>query len=223
MDDTANDKPTTLNELELLKQRATVLGVEFSNNIGIDTLRKRIEDKLNSSENTDDGDDEGDEGEGEGQGETGSGETSQETEQLNPLAGETAETKPKSKKMSLRQKLRAEQLKLVRVRITNMDPKKKDLPGEILTVANEYLGTVRKFVPFGEATEDGYHVPYCLYKMLTKRRFLNVRTRKGKNGTPVVEQSWAKEFAIEVLPDLTRAELANLATAQAAAGSFNAD
>lgn len=124
---------------------------------------------------------------------------------------------------TLRQHIQREKMKLVRLRITNMDPKKKDLPGEIITVANEYLGTVRKFVPFGEATDNGYHVPYCIYEVLRDRKFLNIRTRKGKNGTPVVESNYAKEFALEVLPSLTEAELQRLATAQIAAGTINAE
>lgn len=129
----------------------------------------------------------------------------------------------KGRTPSLRQHIQREKMKLVRLRITNMDPKKKDLPGEIITVANEYLGTVRKFVPFGEATDNGYHVPYCIYEVLRDRKFLNIRTRKGKNGTPVVESNYAKEFALEVLPPLSEAELQRLATAQIAAGTINAE
>src|SRR5690606_33228500 len=124
---------------------------------------------------------------------------------------------------TLRQKLVRENMKLVRLRIVNMDPKKKDLPGEIITIANEYLGTVRKYVPFGEVTDNGYHVPYCIYKELKARKFLNIRTYKDrKNNNQVhVEQNWAPEFALEVLPPLTKDELARLATAQAASGSLN--
>jgi len=113
-------------------------------------------------------------------------------------------------------------MKLVRLRIQNLDPKKKDLPGEIFTVANEYLGTVKKFVPYGEVTEEGYHVPYCIYRMMDARKFLNIRTVKDRRtGIERVESTWAKEFALEVLPQLTAKELAELANAQKAAGSFN--
>ena len=111
-------------------------------------------------------------------------------------------------------------MRLVRLRITNMDPKKKDLPGEILTVANDYLGTVRKFIPFGEVTDNGYHVPYCLYMMMKERRFLNIRTTK-KNGQIQVSSGWATEFAFEELPPLTQHELDRLAAAQAAAGGIS--
>ena len=181
-------------ELSVLKQRATMMGIQFSNNIGLETLRKKIEDKMEGRAEAD------------------------AAPQINPLAGETT-TQPVKRK-TLRQKLYDEQMKLVRIRVTNLDPKKKDLPGEILTVANEYLGTVRKFIPFGEVTDDGYHIPYCLYKMLDARKFLNIRTFKDRRtGTVRVESGYVKEFALEVLDPLTPAELAKLATAQKAAGS----
>lgn len=112
--------------------------------------------------------------------------------------------------------------RLVRIRIACLNPAKKDLPGEIFTVANDYIGTIRKFVPYGEATDDGYHVPYCIFQMLEEKRFLNIRTVKDRRtGTNRVEQKWVKEFAIEVLPQLTQKELDQLAQAQIAAGSVD--
>jgi hypothetical protein len=111
-------------------------------------------------------------------------------------------------------------MKLVRLRITNMDPKKKELPGEIYTVANDVIGTIRKYVPFGEKTDEGYHVPYILYQMLKGRKFLSIRTVRGANGSERVEHTYANEFALEVLEPLTQDELNKLAAAQAAAGVF---
>lgn len=176
-------------ELEMLKTRARVMGITFSNNIGVDSLRKKIEDKVN-----------GDEG------------STSEPAVVNPLQPQ------KATPANIRQLLLDENMKLVRLRITNMDPKKKDLPGEIFTVANGYIGTVRKFIPYGEVTEGGYHVPYCIYKQLEKRKFLNIRTTRARNGEIKVDHSWAKEFALEVLPQLTKEELRRLALEQAAAG-----
>lgn len=192
-EDTVNDIAMP-DELTVLKQRATLMNIQFSNNIGVEALRKKIEAAQVSDEPE---------------------VTVEET--VNPL-GDTPEP---AKKMTLGQKIRQEQLKLVRVRIQNLDPKKKDLPGEIITVANEYMGTVRKFVPFGEATDDGYHIPYCIYEFLKNRKFQNIRVLKGKNGQPRIEQSWIREFSIEVLPQLTQEELNRLAAAQIAAGSLN--
>ena len=183
-------------ELTMLKQRASMMGIQFSNNIGLETLRKKIEDKMEGRADSD------------------------AAPQINPLAGET--TVQPVKRKTLRQKLYDEQMKLVRIRVTNLDPKKKDLPGEVITVANEHLGTVRKFVPFGEVTDDGYHVPYCIYRFMEKRKFLNIRIVKDRRtGVERVESNWVKEFALEVLPQLTPQQIANLKTAQIAAGSVD--
>jgi hypothetical protein len=186
------------NELQMLKSRADLMGVTYSNNIGLDALRRKIEAKLNGEEEKPE-----------------VTEVADKVHAANPLAGQNEPVKRKT----LRQHLHDEQMKLVRVRITNMDPKKKDLPGEIFTIANEHLGTVRKYIPYGEVTDDGYHVPYCIYRQLESRKFLNIRSVKGKNGVPKIEQRWAKEFSLEVLPQLTDAELKRLATAQIAAGA----
>ena len=195
-----NADAQAVDELTLLKERAKVMGIPFSNNISLETLRKRVADKMEGKDEP----------------------------EVNPLAGDseiaaitTAPKKLDAKQnaLALRKLMQREQMQLVRVRITNMDPKKKDLPGEIWTVANEYLGTVRKFVPYGEQTDDGFHIPYCLYRLLDSKRFLHIRDVKDRT-TGIVRQDkvWAKEFSLDVLPTLTQGELDRLAAAQAAAG-----
>ena len=189
-----------VDELTLLKERAKQMGISFSNNISLETLRKRIADKMEGKDEP----------------------------EVNPLAGDseiaaiTAAPKKldaKQNALALRKLMQREQMKLVRVRITNMDPKKKDLPGEIWTVANEYLGNVRKMIPYGEQTDDGFHIPYCLFRLLQSKRFLHIRTVKDHvTGLERQEKQWVKEFSLDVLPDLTKEELARLAAAQAAAG-----
>lgn len=190
-----------VDELTFLKERAKVMGIPFSNNISLETLRKRIADKKEGKDEP----------------------------EVNPLAGDSeiaAITADAPKKLdakqnalALRKLMHREQMKLVRVRITNMDPKKKDLPGEIWTVANEYLGNVRKMIPYGEQTDDGFHIPYCLFRLLQSKRFLHIRTVKDRvTGLERQENQWVKEFSLDVLPDLTKEELARLAAAQAAAG-----
>lgn len=192
-EDTVNDIAMP-SELEVLKQRATLMNIKFSNNISVEKLREKIEAAQVKDEPV------------------------VEEAAVNPLG---ANQESGVKKMTLGQKIRAEQTRLIRVRIQNLDPKKKDLPGEIITVANEYMGTVRKFVPFGEVTDNGYHIPYCIYEFLKERKFINITTRKGKNGLPDIRATEARELSIEVLPPLTEAELAQLAQAQIAAGSLN--
>ena len=193
-----NAKP---DELQMLKSRARVMGLKFSNNIGVETLRTMIQKKMDGEDST---------------------------EPTNDVAGTPApplldpsQPAPK-KKETVRQRVQRENMRLIRVRITNMDPKKKDLPGEVITIANEFLGTVRKYIPFGEVTENGYHVPYCIFKHLKARKFLNIRTYKDrKNNNQIkIDQTWAQEFALEVMDPLTPTELRQLALAQQAAGGL---
>lgn len=204
-----NGVQNTEDELSILKQRARMMGVEFSNNIGLETLKQRIQDKLDGNDVA--------------QQSLSQAQAPAPAPLVDPAEQQAASTKPKPKVRTLRQKLIEEQMKLVRIRIQNLDPKKKDLQGEIITVANEYLGTVRKYVPYGEVTDGGWHVPYCIYEFLKSRKFLNLRTfTDRRNGGNIrVEQGWAQEFSIEVLPPLTADELKKLANAQAAAGAVN--
>lgn len=204
-EDSELDDIPQADEFSLLKDRARLMGLAFSNNIGIDALRKKVNTAM----------------------ENGKSDASEDDAPIkNPLvqlespSDAPVEAKTPEVKVSLRQYLQREQMKLIRIRITNMDPKKKDLPGEVITVANEYIGTVKKYIPYGEVSNEGYHVPYCIYEQLDSRRFLNIRVSKD----PVtkqsrVETSWAREFSLEVLPPLTQKELAALATAQIAAGN----
>ena len=177
-----------------------MMGIPFSNNISLETLRKRVADKMEGKD---------------------------EAPEVNALTGDpeiaqAMAAKPlnqKANEVALRKLMYAKQMRQVRVRITNMDPKKKDLPGEIWTVSNEYLGNVRKMIPYGEQTDEGFHIPYCLFRLLQSKRFLHIRTVKDRvTGVERQEKQWVKEFSLDVLPDLTKEELARLAAAQAAAG-----
>ena len=194
--DTVDDVPMP-DELTVLKQRAKLMNISFSNNISLDKLRQKIADAQEGK----------------------ASEPEQEEPEVNPLE-DKKQAPVKETEAQMRQRIRLEQTRLIRVRIQNLDPKKKDLPGEIITVANEYMGTIRKFVPFGEATDNGYHIPYCIYEFLKNRKFLNIRvSNKGKK----IEQAWVREFAIEELPPLTQEDLDKLAAAQTASGSLNND
>lgn len=236
-------------ELTMLKSRAKLLGITFSNNIGLDALRAKVNAKIGGQEDEAEEDEEQEEEEVQGEAQadpaaTGSNLTDEEraelealraavarqaaqgeaktiTAALNPLAGDKAGEKPAAQK-SKRQRVIDEAMRLIRVRITNLDPKKNDLNGEILCVGNRYVGTVKKFIPYGELTDNGYHIPKILFDELDSRKFLHIRTTRNKqNGQIEVKTSYAKEFALEVLPPLTQEELAKLAAAQMAAS--NAD
>jgi len=200
--DDEDDTPKP-DRLSMLKMRATAMGISYSNNISEEVLSNKIKDKL-----------------------AGNAEVKLEpviehkldNEMLAKSNDAVTTTVTPVKQKTLRQHLRDEAMRLIRVRITNLDPKKKDLPGEIITVANDYIGTVRKYIPFGEQTEDGYHIPFVLYEELKSRKFVSIKTKKVR-GQIQVEHGWATEYSLDVLEPLTEKELQNLAIAQQAAGS----
>ena len=199
----SNIEPETLetdvapDELTLLKQRADLLGVTYSNSIGTKALKLKIDNKLSGVKDEP--------------------EVAEVTS-----AGSVVPMTQADRDTLIRKEMHDEQMKMIRVRIMNLHPNKKDLHGEILTVANRYLGIVKKFIPYGEVTEDGYHVPYVLYQQLKDRKFLSIKTRRNKQtGATIVDQNWVPEFSLEVLPPLTQDELNRLATTQAAAGGVS--
>ena len=118
---------------------------------------------------------------------------------------------------AIRERQRHTGMRLVRCQIYNNNPSKNDLKGEILTFSNKYLGKVSKFIPFGEATENGYHVPHVLVELLRRRKYQKISLKKLPNGTEQVVQTLAPEYTINELPPLTREELNELAIRQAAA------
>lgn len=170
-----------MTELELLKQRADLMGIKYKANIGIDALKKKIEDFGTSTEAA-------------------------------PLSEADTE-------QALRQKIQSEQMALIRCRIYNLNPSKTDIPGEFITVANRYLGTVRKYIPFGEATQEGYHIPKVLFDDLRGRQFQQITTKKIR-GQVVQKTRMVPEYNLEVLPPLRKDELEELALRQAANQSF---
>jgi hypothetical protein len=175
--------PSTVvaNELELLKARADKLGIKYSPNIGIETLKERINAVLSPEK---------------------------------PAIAVNAED-------AERTRVRKDALKLIRCQIVNLNPNKKAWEGEIITVWNKYTGTVRKFVPFGEKTVEGYHVPQIIYNVLKERKYLSISTKRDpKTGELTVKTQWVPEFSLTVLPQLTKEQLAELAAAQKASGSI---
>lgn len=117
------------------------------------------------------------------------------------------------------QRLKREATALVRIRLTNMNPAKKDWEGEIFTVGNAVVGTIKKFVPFN--TDEGWHVPQIMLTQLQDRQCQVFVTLKTKGGTSIRQGKLIKEFAIEIMPPLTKEELHDLAQRQAMAQSID--
>ena len=132
---------------------------------------------------------------------------------------EVATVKPnKETDVQRKARKRREANALIRVRVSCMNPNKKEWDGEIITTGNTNTGTIKKFVPFN--SDEGYHVPHMIYEQLLQRQCQVFVTVKNNRGDKVRKGKLIKEFAVEVLPPLTEKELKELAQRQAmAAGS----
>jgi hypothetical protein len=121
---------------------------------------------------------------------------------------------PAETENQMRVRLRKEANALVRVRVMNMNPAKKEWEGEIITAGNSVVGTVKKYVPFGN--DEGWHVPQIILTQLQERQCTIFVTSKDARGNSIRKGKLVKEFAIEILDPLTPEELAELAARQAA-------
>lgn len=198
-------------ELDLLKERANIMGLSYHPSIGPDKLKAKIEDKLNENKNVT-------AAEGADDPVLGAPDNAMQINQATVLiAGKpaTAETRPQ--KVA---RLRKEALRLIRCRVTCMNPNKRDWEGEVITVSNSFVGTERKYVPFN--AEEGWHVPHIIFEQLQQRQCQVFYTQRDRGtGAKKRMSKLIKEFAIEVLPPLTRDELKDLALRQASEGTIH--
>lgn len=115
-------------------------------------------------------------------------------------------------------KIRDNATQLVRIRLTCHNPNKINLPGEVFTIANQVIGKVSRYVPFGaEFYNDGWHVERCIVDMLKAKTYSAKRVEplKSNNKMHITRLVQAPEFTITELPPLTEAEIAALAKRQA--------
>jgi len=203
-------------ELESLKSRATTIGIKFHPSIGLDKLRAKVNAQLSKDAET-------------VQREKQNSQVNAEIEsnvdtipdvpqgQFLSAPTKTVETKAQ-RNMRLRKKASA----LVRIRLTNMNPAKKNWKGEIFTVSNSSAGTHRKYVPFG--AENGWHIPNIMLNMIRDRNYVShFIAGKDNKGRPIKRHRLVKEFGIEVMPPLTLKEIQELKQQQAMADNIGKD
>lgn len=182
-------------EREALKARCQLLGIQTQGNQSNETLRALIRAKQEDMDAA--------------------------ARQANPAAFDEAVETSEGRTPSLREYLKSEALKLVRVRISCMNPQLAKLGSVIITTGNEYTGTVRKVVFFGEKTENGYHIPQIILNVLQRRKFQQIVEERGHQGHMVPRARWMKEFNIEILPPLTQKELNALKDRQLATNAID--
>jgi hypothetical protein len=177
---------TLQDELATLKARADLMNVSYHPSIGVEKLREKVAAAMADK-------------------------PVNEPAAPAEVAVQSAEETEQAK----RARMRDEQLGLVRIRLSCMNPAKAEWEGEIFTVGNTLVGSVTKYVPFN--ADDGWHVPRILLATLQDRQCQIFVTSKAKNGVTVRQGKLIKEFAIEILPNLTADELQELARRQAMA------
>lgn len=110
------------------------------------------------------------------------------------------------------QQLRDENLKLVRAIVSPMCPTKREHQGEIFTVGNSVLGTVRKYIPFN--TE--WCIPNFILKQILDKDLQTFVTVKDKLGRATRQPKTIKAYNVTILPMFTPEELAALEKDQTA-------
>ena len=178
----AKAEAPAVDHLALIQAKADTVGVGYTSDDTVETIRARINAKLEGTA---------------------------------PTPAEAQSAQAAKTKNELRQEAIADATRLIRVRITNMDQRKADLPGEYFTVSNGVVGSITRYVPYN--AEDGWHIENMLLENLKERQFYQLRPRKGNNGSVVPDGKWVKEFSIELLEPLSPEELKVLANKQAAA------
>lgn len=106
--------------------------------------------------------------------------------------------------------------RLIRVRITCMNPSKREWQGEIISVGSAKHGTYKKFVPY-----DGreWHIPKIIFDEMKQRKCTVFHNVKDARGQTIRKGRLIDEFAIEVLPPLTPKEREQLRKEQALANN----
>lgn len=136
-------------------------------------------------------------------------------DEAEPVEEELPASVEQETKAQAHARIRKEAAALVRIRLTCMNPAKQKWEGEIITVSNSVMGTMKKFIPFN--AENGWHIPKAILSVLQERVYQAPYTENGPRGQKIRKYKLAKEFAIEILPNLTPDELKDLANQQAIA------
>ena len=188
--------PSMPTKLEALKKQADELKITYHPSIGLNALQEKVNtelDLLNETANT-------------------------------PIPTPTVEPEPvpvaiPETEGEMRMRMKKHAQKKIRVRITCMNPNKKDYAGEIFSAGNRVVPTIKQFIPYN-AGEEGWHVSNIILGVLRGRQCQVFNTITDKQGRKHRKGKLIREFAIEELPSLTQIELDALAATQAATKSL---
>jgi hypothetical protein len=179
-----------IDELATLKARADMMGIKYHPSTGVDKLKAKIDLKLAGKEEEP--------------------EVKAKPKSKEYPEGYVTDAEFQDEAFRLRKQTAG---KLIRVRVTCMNPSKKEWDGEIISVGSSKIGTYKKFVKFN--TEEGWHIPFIIYEYLKEKKCAMYHTVQDNKGNKVRKSKLVNEFNIEVLPALTKEELKDLAQRQA--------
>ena len=124
-------------------------------------------------------------------------------------------TEPKQSKslskLQKREELRKSKMKLVRCRITCMNPHKREWQGEWFSAGNSILGFHTKYVLF----DHEYHLTQMMVDILKSKVFRQTKDVPDGKGGKYRKNFFPKEYNIEILDPLSPEELDALAADQA--------
>ena len=183
--------------IEMLKERAKLLGLKHSPNIGEEALAKKIQDHLEGTQGLAD------------------------TEEVAQAAVQEEQGAPALTVEDLRASARKNAQKLIRVNIVPNDPQRAQLQGELIYTGNNQIGTIGKYVPYG--TVQGYHIPQMIYDILKARTYTHFMMRKDQYKNEVAYPIQRPAYNIEILPNLTEKEIKRIADRQAMARRHEAE
>ena len=196
-------------ELTLLKQRAATMGIKHHPSIGLDKLKVKIKDFQTAAEK-----------DNAKEARKLANQREEEVSENILAQSKVSSYSPKEEtKIQRKMRLRKEASRLVRVRVVNMNPNKKEWEGDIYTVSNSTVGTFKKYIPYNN--EEGWHVPQCILDVMRARMCTKYRKTKLKNGQEHSIAYQTKSLTIEVMKPLTEKEIGALATEQKARGSID--
>jgi len=204
-------------ELSELKARADLLGIKYHPNIGVDSLRERVNATVTGEEQAPEAAEIPEPSALEQESVViNSVSVAQLKEAVASVRIVDANETPAQRKF----RRRAEGRRLVRVNVMNMNPFRKDWEGDTYCVGNGTIGTIKRFVPYNV----DWHVEQALLDVMQERKCQVFTSRKDpRTGQEVKSARTIKELQIAILPPLTEKELKDLAQRQAMAAGTQAE
>lgn len=230
--DEAIEQVMAMTELEDVRAAATSIGVTYSGNSKIASLKGKIIDFLSEDSQEDDEDVAGLSDIGNMLNEALDAGGVEEPIQISVLKKRPAPLSDHDlinmdhvheEDAGLRRRIvRAKALRMVRVRVQALDPGESQLNGVIITARNKYTGKISKYVPFASEVSVGYYVPKMILDHMAEMKFPRRVEKKGaKFGIKQYNTIMSPKYSIEFLPHLSKKEIEDLAVAQRSSGAID--